>query len=256
MNKQQVLSVLFIVWMCLIAGGASAEEVAIKPNQEIQIGEHLEYRITWLKIPVAIGELWAKEKIMLDGREVIHVVGIIGTNKVLRKIFPMHDEAHSWIDAKTFESVQFEKNVDEIKIKAHEKTVFDPKKKKGYLKSLKTGKKKEFKITVPVYDVVSVIYWARRQTLEPGKSFNTVLTALEKDWALELKVVGHEKVKFQGKKIDTLRVEPNTISEGVHRKGMAYFNVTNDSSRLPVRGVYKAIFGSVVGTLKKTEQHA
>ncbi len=253
MNKQLVLSFLFIAWACFIARGVSAKEVSMKTNQEIPIGEHLEYKITWLKIPEAIGILWAKEKMILDGREVIHVVGIIETNKVLRKIFPMHDEAHSWIDAKTFESVQFEKKIDEIKIKAHEKTVFDPKKKKGYLKSLKTGEKKEFNITVPVHDLISVIYWARRQPLEPGKSFHTVLTADRKDWALELKVIGHEKVKFCGKKIDTIRVNPDTVSSGVTRHGLAYFNVTNDSSRLPVRGVYKAIFGSVVGTLKKTE---
>ena len=253
MKKKQVSSILFIIWVCLVTGRVSAEETAIKAIPEIQIGEHLEYKITWLKIPVAVGELWVKEKIILNGYEVIHVVGIIETNKVLRKIFPMHDEAHSWIDATTFESVQFEKNVNEIKMKANEKTVFDPTKKKGYLKSLKTGEKKEFNISVPVYDVLSVIYWARRQELEPGKSFNTMLTAIERDWALELKVIGHEKVKFQGKKIDTLRVEPNTISEGKPRKGMAYFNVTNDSSRLPVRGVYKAPFGNVVGTLKKTK---
>lgn len=234
---------------------ACAEELAtrVPPNQEIRLGEHLVYKITWLRIPVAIGDLWVKEKVTLNGRKVLHVVGILETNRILKKIFPMQDEAHSWIDAKTFESVQFEKKVDEIKIKAHERMVFDAAKKKGYCESLKTGEKKEFKITAPVHDVLSVVYWARRQVLEPGKSAHIVLTANQKDWALEVKAVKNETVKVFGRKMETLRVEPNTVSEGVPRRGMAHFNITNDSLRIPVRGVYKAPFGSVVGTLQKIE---
>ncbi len=237
------------------AGRLWADQISAspEPNQEIPIGEHLEYKITWLRIPVAVGELWVKEKMMLDGREVIHVIGIIETNKVLKKIFPMHDEAHSWIDAKTLESVQFEKDVSEIKEKTHERVRFDTAKKKGYYESLTTGEKKEFDIVPPVHDVISVIYWARRQSLSPGESVKTVLVANEKDWELEIKVLRKERVKFNGKKVDTFRIEPNTVSEGVTRHGMAYFNVTKDALRIPVRGVYKAPFGKVVGTLKKIE---
>lgn len=99
-------------------------------HSDIPLGERLEYQITWLRIPVGIGEVWAKEKIMLGGREVIHVVGTIRTNKILSKIFPIFDEAQSWIDAETFESLQFEKKVDELFLNGHEKMVFDPIRKK------------------------------------------------------------------------------------------------------------------------------
>ncbi len=256
MNKR-VLSVLFIICIGLVLlKKVCAEEPSSQPNQGLPLGERLVYQITWLRIPVAVGELWVKEKTNLAGREVYHVVGIIETNKVLSKIFPMHDEAHSWIDAETLESVQFEKKVNELFIKAHERMTFDAAKKKGYFESFKTGKKAEFEITAPVHDVISAIFWARRQALEPGKSVHTTLMVDQKKWALEVKVLRKEIVKFHGHKIETFRLQPNTRVNGTEIRGKAYFNLTTDASRIPIRGTYKAPFGRVTGTLQETESSA
>ncbi len=215
------------------------------------LGERLVYKISWLGIPVGGGELWVKEKTRLAGRDVIHIVGVIETNRFLSNIFPMHDEAHSWIDAETFESVQFEKQVNELMVRAHEKTVFDASRRKGHYESFKTGLKKEFDVTTPVHDVFSAFYWARRQVLVPGESVKTVLSCDQKDWALEINVLRRETVKLYGKNIDTIRLEPITRVNGVEKRGRAWINVTTDPSRKPIRIVYKAPFGSVVGTLKQ-----
>ena len=136
-------------------------------------------------IAVEIGDLWVKEKTTLGGREVFHVVGKIETNKVLSKIFPMHDEAHSWIDAETLESLQFEKKVNELFIKTHERMVFDSEKRKGYFESFKTGEKKEFDLNIPVHDVLSAFYWIRRQVLIPGESIHTVIIVDQKNGNLK-----------------------------------------------------------------------
>ena len=253
MHKWLVFSSLFIIWISLTLTGISAEELSEKPNEYIPVGERLIYKVSWLGIPMGTGELWAKEKTTLAGREVIHVVGTFETNKVLSKIFPVHDEAHSWIDTKTYESVQFEKKVNELVIKAHDIATFDAPKKRGYLESLKTGLKKEFNVTTPVQDVFSVFYWARRQDLLPGKSVKTVLTADQKDWDLEVKVHRMENVKLHGTKISTIRVEPITRVGGVEKRGRAWFNLTNDSSRKPVRIIYKAPIGRLTGILKTVE---
>lgn len=229
---------------------AGAEEF-IRQDQTLPIGERLAYKISWLGIPVGAGELRVQEKTTLADREVIHIVGMIETNKFLSVIFPMHDEVHSWIDANTLESVQFEKKVNEPKIKAHEIMVFEQAQGKGYYESFETGEKKEFNVPVPVHDVCSAFYWVRRQVLLPGESVKITLTCDRKDWVLEARVLRRETVRLHGKKVNTLRVEPVTFVEGEEKRGRAWFNLTDDSSHTPVRVVYKAPFGSVVGVLKK-----
>lgn len=243
---------LFFLLLVTFMGSATAVRAEAEAAHEgLPVGERLEYTITWLGIPVGIGAIEVKEKTQLNGREVYYVVGMIETNKVLRKIFPVHDEAHSWIDAKTFESLQFEKKIHELFIDAHERTVFDAAKGKGYLESFKTALKKEFDVKVPVHDVISTFYWARRQTLTQGSSNKIVLTADQKNWTLELDVRREESVKIHGKKIKTIRVEPHTVVEGVEKRGKAWFNVTTDASHTPIRIAYKAPFGRMVGTLKE-----
>jgi hypothetical protein len=260
MHKRHVL--LLLLFLCfggltlsrLQAGHESVPAIAnLQPGQVVPLGERLVYKVTWLGIPVGTAELAVKEKIELHGRDVFHVVGIIETNKVLSKIFPLHDEAHSWIDAETFESIQFEKKINELAIKAHHRTVFDAQKAKGYFEAVDTGEKKIFDVMVPVHDVLSVVYWARRQVLGTGMSVKAVLTADQKDWALELAGLRFEKIKLQGKKVPTLRIEPNTIVEGEERRGKAYINLTRDASQVPVRIVYKAPVGNLTGTLKLDE---
>jgi len=100
----------------------------------LPVGERLLYKITWLGISVATADMWAKEKIQLNGREVYHIVVRVDTNRFLSKIFPMHQELQSWIDAETLESVQFERKLAGL-VKRHEIMTFDGKTKKGYFES-------------------------------------------------------------------------------------------------------------------------
>src|SRR6185436_306303 len=124
-------------------------------------------------------------------------------------------------------------------------TVFDASKRKGYFKSFNTGAKREFDVTAPVHDVLSAVYWVRRQALVPGESVHTVLSCDQQDWALEINVLRPETVKVRGRSVDTIRLEPITRVNGVERRGRAWFNLTADASRKPIRIGYKAAFGRI-----------
>jgi len=231
-----------------------AEEPAAVPAASLPAGEHLVYTISWLWIPVGIGEVWVKEKIMRGGREVIPVVGVIRTNQVLSRVFPMQDEAVSWIDVETLQSVRFEKKIREMRLKTEERMIFDSGTGKGFFERLETGESAEFEIPVPVHDVFSAFYWARRQVLTPGESVKTLLVVDQKIWELEAHARSRETLKVHGTEIETLRIEPVTRVEGKERRGRAWFYLTEDASHMPVRIVYKAPFGSVVGTLQDFEE--
>lgn len=244
-----ILAIFLTFTMCWLGPqNAGAED---SHPDTLPLGERLVYKITWLGVPIGTGEVWVKEKMDLRGREVFHVFGQVQTNRILRTIFPMHDEIHSWIDTETLESLQFEKDIHEITIKAHEIMTFDSAKRKGYFKSFTTGLEKEFDIIAPAHDVLSAFYWVRRQHLVPGKEVKTVLTADQKDWYLTVRIVKKETIKHHGKKIQTLRVEPDTIVEGEKKVGKAWIHITEDDLRIPVRITYKAPFGRMVGTLQK-----
>ncbi len=246
MRKYFLLTLGFLL---LTLGGLPSVFAEPSVQETLPLGERLVYKITWLRIPVGVGEIWVKEKTTLNGREVYHVVGKIETNKVLSKIFPMHDEAHSWIDVETLESLKFEKVIDELFLDVHEVMTFDSARKKGFFESFTSGKKNEFSVTTPVQDVFSVFYWIRRQNLVPGTPLKTVLCADQKDWTLTINTRGEETVKLNDKKIKTLRVDPDSVVEGVEKRGRSKINLTNDASRKPLRITFKAAFGSVTGTL-------
>lgn len=248
---------LSVILFLFLPNGYAEDKAFVKPAESPQIGEHLKYKITWLKIPIGYGDLWVKEKVKLNGRDVIHVVGTLETNKVLRKIFPIKDEARTWMDAETFESLQFEKKIHEPFIDTHEKMVFDAKAGKGYFESLKTGHKNEFKVRPPAHDVFTAFFWARRQALQIGESAKMVLIADQKEWELTVLAKKVEKIKIDGLKIEVVRMDPTSVTEGETKKGKARFFFTNDASRTPVKIIYKAPFGKMVGILivpkKETE---
>lgn len=195
----------------------------------IPLGERLVYHMSWLGVPIGTAELWAKEKTTMNGKEVFHVVGIMQTNKFLSAIFPVHDEIHSWIDAETLTSIKFEKKISEGKTRSHESMEFQK----------------------PAHDVISAFYWVRRQQLTPGQSVRTVVTADRKEWALELVVLKRETLELRGwDPVDTLLVEPRSRVAGLpEKKGKSLMNLSDDSSKKPVRITYKAPFGRIAGIL-------
>ena len=226
------------------------------PSKTLALGEHLAYEVFWMGMPIGLGELWVKEKVSLNGREAFHVVAVAETNKLLSKIYPVHDEVHSWIDVKTFQSLQFQKKVSEGHYRADEFVQYDAVKKTGYYQSLKNGTKKEFDITLPVQDILSAFYWARRQPLQIGKSFKTIVNSDEKDWSLEINVIRRETKELRGRDtLDTILIEPKTRLKGVlEKRGRVWIYLKNDPSRTPVWITFKTSFGSVVGVIQETSK--
>ena len=237
------------------AGKKSASFIAIAPNQEIPLGEHLMYDVSWMGVPVGLGELWVKETVTFEGREAYHVMAVAMTNDFLSKIYPVRDEVHSWIDTTTFQSLGSQKKASEGNYRADERVVYSQEKKKGFYESLKSGEKKEFNIGVPVHDPVSAFYWVRRQPLEPGKSLRSTVNSGEKDYSLEVDVLRREATELRGKGvIETTLIEPKSRLKGLlEKRGRVWVLLKNDPSRTPVRITFKTPFGPITGVLKGSE---
>ncbi len=256
----------FCVFLMLVAACSaqaannfSAKNTAVaalaQPQQTIPLAEHLVYEVSWMGVPVGLGILEVKELTQQDGRKAFHVVAVAETNEFLSKIYPVHDEVHSWIDAETFQSLQFQKKVSEGSYRANEIIRYDGARKKGYYQSLKNGTKKEFDIAVPVHDILSAFYWSRRQSLEPGKSIKTIVNSDEKDWDLEIQVLRRETKELRGQGLfDTILIEPKTRLKGVlEKRGRVWVYLKNDRFRTPVLITFRTPFGPAIGILKKVK---
>ena len=232
---------------------ADVSQGLAEPSRTIPFGEHLVYEVFWMGVSVGTGELSVKEKTQINGRDCFHVVALAETNNFLSRIYPVHDEVHSWIDAHSLQSLQFEKKVSEGFYRADERVVYDEQKKKGYYESLKNGGKKEFGVAVPVHDILSAFFWVRRQRLVPGSAVKTLVNSDEKDWGLEIEVLRREQKELRGKGVfDTILIEPKTRLKGVlEKRGRVWIHLQNDATRVPVLVTFKTGFGPIVGVLRK-----
>ena len=225
----------------------------VAPDQRMPLGEHLVYDIFWFGFRVGIGEFWVKEKTMLNGREAFHVVGTARTNSFLSTIYPVQNEAQSWIDARTFESLRFDKIVNERSTSTDEENVFDAASRTGHTVFHKTGQTKDFSVTLPVHDVLSTFYWVRRQELVPGRSLTTILSCDQKDWIVEIDVLRREVKRLRGHGIvDAILIEPKAEISGVteHQEKLWVY-LKNDARRTPLYIRLKTRFGPVVGVLRR-----
>src|SRR5207244_1042216 len=102
-----------------------------KPLSALPLGEKLRFEVSWMGVNVGFGEIEIKEKTIVGGREAYHVVATARTNDFLSRLYPVIDEAHSWIDAKTFYSLKFRKILNEGRYRADEEVEFFPDRKKG-----------------------------------------------------------------------------------------------------------------------------
>ena len=122
---------------------------------------------------------------------------------------------------------------------------------KGVYHSYKNGTQKEFDVPGPVRDIVSSFYWFRLQEALPGKSVHTTVNSEEKNWDLNIQVLGLQTKVIRGlDSVDTFYVEPKTSLKGVFfSRGRVWVYFTADSRRVPVWVQFKTPFGPVNGVL-------
>ena len=228
------------------------EQIAIQnPLRDIRVGEKLYFDVSWMGVNVGYGEIEVKEKTTVNGREAYHIIAMAQTNQVLSLLYPVRDEAHSWVDAGTFYSLKFRKILSEGRYRADEELEFHPELKKAFYRSYKNGARKEFEIAGPVHDIVSAFYWFRLQEASPGLGVRTIVNSEEENWDLEIKTLGLQTKVIRGLgSAPTLCVEPKTSLKGaLYSRGRVWVYFTADKYRRPVWFLFKTPFGPVNGVL-------
>ncbi len=256
MKNKIALILIFLCVQTCAANAVSAKKsqtVVIEPAlQTLTVGEKIIFDVSWMGVPIGFGTLEVKEKTVMDGVEAFHVIAVAGSNEFLSKFCFVRDEIHSYLDAKTFLPIRFEKNIQEGRYQAHEKMIYDRAAGKAFYESVTNGSKKEISIPADAHDLISAFFWFRRQNVQAGDQFHLLVASDEKLWDVELNV--HEtqirEIRKHGE-FAVIRVEPKTKLKGIlASRGRADVYFSADAKRQPIWITLKTPFGPVQGVMK------
>ena len=214
----------------------ASEAVIAPPIQHPIVGERLSFHGRWFGIPVGSGWIEVKGIESIEGRNAYHVEAQGRTNDVLSKLYPIHDSIQTYIDVETLEPLRFEKHQREGHYRADEVVTFNPATHKAAYHSLLNESTKEVDLPDQFQDLISALYWFRRQPIVPGSPMRVNLYTDEKifDTALLIKPPMILELLKRGT-FPCFVVEPKATFKGLLvKRGRIWAYLTTDARRLPL----------------------
>ena len=217
------------------------------PNDAFGVGEKLVYSVGYGMIKAGQASLEVKDITKLDGHKCFHIVSTAKSNKFFSLFFNVDDKIESFMDVYGLYSLRFEKRLMEGKYRANAYIDFDQE------KNLAISGKDTIPIPPYVQDALSVLYYARTQKLEVGKSISIDNHTDRKNYLLEVKVHRKETVEVPAGKFNCLVVEPILKGNSIFKyEGRLLVWLTDDERKMPVFMKSKAIFiGSINASLEE-----
>jgi len=230
------------------------DTTAKRPITNLLAGEKLTYDVSWIGIDVGqiIMENHGLE--VINGEEAYHLTVITISNDFLSNFFKIEDTIHTWISRENGNPIRFEKVIKEGHYERHDVIEYDQEEQTAtYTREDKKDRKPRTMVIPPgAQDALSIICWLRRQPMGLGKRFKVDVNADEKNWELEVEIIG--KGLFETETMGETKaytMKPSASHEGkMLNKGELLAWVTVDRRRIPIAfEVDTPLFGSAVAIL-------
>jgi hypothetical protein len=209
-------------------------------------GQTLQYKGEWRIFEAGVATLRMDAA---GGQQ--RIVGTADSTGFVAKLFRVHDIFESFLDARSFCSLQLTKHVEEGSRVREINIRFDNAAKKSILDQRvpSTGETKHAENDTPgcVTDVLSGIFYIGSLKLEPGMSYVFPMNDGGKTVDVRLQVEGRETIKTDAGTFNTVRVRP----EGGTGRANVMIWYTDDAAHIPVRLKSKAYWGALTMTLKR-----
>ncbi len=124
-------------------------------------GEKLVYTIAWLKIEGGEMTLSAHRTVSPDGVPVYHLLLTAVSNEYVSKFYPVNTRYETWVDARDFQPLRFEKRAREGRYVSDEVEEFDLERRIGSWRTDRTP------LPEHVSDIISSFYFMRTQPMTP-----------------------------------------------------------------------------------------
>jgi len=223
------------------------------PSAHFKVGERLTYALSWGIISAGNAVLEVAERQTMAGRPVVKLVHTARSNEFISAFYPVNNRVESLLDEEAgyphhllFKRREGRRKNDiEVRFDqaAHRATV------------TKDGNTETMEVPPRVQDTLSVLYFCRTlPTLAVGSSTIIYVNHDKKNYRLELKIEGAERIKGSLGEFDTLRILAIMPFKGLFlNEGNIRVWVTNDAARIPVLMKSKVIIGSISATLTRVE---
>ena len=212
-------------------------------------GERLVYTIAWLKIEGGEMTLSAARASSPDGVPVYHLLLTAVSNDYVSKFYPVNTRYETWVDARDFQPLRFEKRAREGRYSSDEVEEFDLGRRMAFWRTDRTP------LPERVQDIISSFYFMRSQSLIPGSEIPLDMYSRGKIYRLVVHVQERESVETEAGTFETVRVQPAMLGrDGEDRnRGKLFLWFSDDERRIPVMARTILPIGSVSARLKRVE---
>ena len=200
------------------------------------VGERLSFQGLWFGLPVGSGWIEVRGLVNVAGRRAYHVEAQGDSNALLSSFYPIHDVIHSYLDANTLMPLRFEKSQHEGQYRAEEVVTFDAQGGLATYHSLLNGSQKTIPLPADFQDLISALYWFRRQPLEAPGTLRVLLYTDEKLYHTTVRINGPSVLGLLNLgDFRCLVVEPKASFKGfLVKRGRLWAYLTDDVARIPV----------------------
>jgi hypothetical protein len=218
-----------------------------------KVGERLTYRLSWGIIAAGTAVLEVAERRSLSGRSVVKLIHTARSNEFVSAFYPVNNRVESLLDEEGAYPHHLLFKRREGKRKNDIEVVFDQAAHKATV--TKDGSTETMEVPPDVQDNLSVIYFARTlRAMDVGSSTIIHVNHDKKNYRLELRVEGMERLKGPLGEFDTIRILAIMPFKGLFlNEGNIRIWVTDDAARVPVLMKAKVVIGSVNATLTGAE---
>jgi hypothetical protein len=213
-------------------------------------GEQLAFSIQYGLISAGEATLEVEPSLKVrQDRTTYHLVSQAISNPVFSKFFKVRDRVESFVDTLHLHSVRFEKHLREGDYKKDLLILFDQERHVALIDGVR-----ECEVEPHVQDILSSLYYVRTVPLAVGQSVYVPNHDNGKNYPLEVRIEGRERVQVDAGTFDCLVVEPVLMGEAVFKQdGRVRVWLTDDELRLPVLLKSKVFVGAIAGVLTRFE---
>jgi hypothetical protein len=209
-------------------------------------GEQIDLAVAWLKVPTG------RARITVGAPEgTTWPIILQSKTDGVAKLFDLRQQMITWWDPATRQSLGSDLEAVELGYHHADRVRFD----RGAGKAtvvVQAKSRSETTVSVPrdVHDLVSAYLSLRLHPLQPGDRVDLPVFTGSKDYTLEARVLGRERVETPAGPFPTVKVQVNTAFDGkFESKRDMFLWFTDDARHVLVRASAEFVVGSMVAQL-------